>query len=109
MAFFVTTMKFSDVVVGATDMGELIVSSMILVISFLLVVMVRKDRMALQVMLGGTAIVYLAAYIASLFVPVNFAWVSMGLLVLAVIYLIYLSVKNWIWAVIPIFQSCLMQ
>ena len=97
VAFFVTTMKFSDVVVGATDMGELIVSSMILVISFLLVVMVRKDRMALQVMLGGTAIVYLAAYIASLFVPVNFAWVSMGLLVLAVIYLIYLSVKNWIW------------
>ncbi len=58
VAFFVTTMKFSDVVVGATDMGELIVSSMILVISFLLVVMVRKDRMALQVMLGGTAIVY---------------------------------------------------
>ena len=97
VAFFVTTMKFSDVVVGATAMGELIVSTMILVISFILVVVVRKDRMALQVMLGGTGVVYLAAYIVSLFMPVNFAWVSMGLVGLAVVYLVYLSVRNWVW------------
>ena len=78
VAFFVTTMKFSDVVVGMTAMGELIVSTMILVISFILVVVVRKDRMALQVMLGGTG-------------------VSMGLVGLAVVYLVYLSIRNWVW------------
>lgn len=97
VAFFVMTMKFSGVVVGATEMGELLVSSMILAISCILVTMVRRDRMALQVMLGGTAVVYLAAYITSLFVPVNFAWVSMGLVGLAIVYLIYLSIRNWVW------------
>lgn len=97
VAFFVTTMKFSDVVVGATDMGTLIVSSMILVISFFLVARIRKNRMALQIMLGGTALVYLAAYITSLFIPVNFAWVSVGLVGLAIVYLIYLSLRNWVW------------
>ena len=105
VAFFVTTMKFSDVVVGATGMGELIVSTMILVISFILVVVERKDRMAFQVMLGGTAVVYLAAYIVSLFIPVNFAWVSMGLVGLVVVYLVYLSIRNWVWhyALIAVF------
>lgn len=97
VAFFVTTMKFSDVVVGATDMGTLIVSSMILVISFFLVARIRKNRMALQIMLGGTTLVYLAAYITSLFIPVNFAWVSVGLVGLAIVYLIYLSLRNWVW------------
>lgn len=97
VAFFVTTMKFSDVVVGATDMGTLIVSSMILVIFFFLVARIRKNRMALQIMLGGTALVYLAAYITSLFIPVNFAWVSVGLVGLAIVYLIYLSFRNWVW------------
>ena len=97
VAFFVTTMKFSDVVVGATDMGTLIVSSMILVISFFLVARIRKNRMALQIMLGGTVLVYLAAYITSLFIPVNFAWVSVGLVGLAIVYLIYLSLRNWVW------------
>lgn len=97
VAFFVTTMKFSDVVVGATDMGTLIVSSMILIISFFLVARIRKNRMALQIMLGGTVLVYLAAYITSLFIPVNFAWVSVGLVGLAIVYLIYLSLRNWVW------------
>ena len=58
---------------------------------------VRRDRTALLVMLSGTAIAYLGGYIGSLFVPVNFAWIAMGLVGLAVIYLIYLSVRNWVW------------
>lgn len=53
--------------------------------------------MALQIMLGGTALVYLVAYITSLFIPVNFAWVSVGLVGLAIVYLIYLSLRNWVW------------
>ncbi|WP_075556496.1 rod shape-determining protein RodA [Parabacteroides timonensis] len=95
--FFVTTMKFSEVVLGATQMGELIVSSIILFITYILVTVVRRDRTALLVMLSGTAIAYLGGYIVSLFVPVNFAWIAMGLVGLAVIYLIYLSVRNWVW------------
>ena len=44
--FFVTTMKFSEVVLGATQMGELIVSSIILFITYILVTVVRRDRTA---------------------------------------------------------------
>lgn len=97
VAFFVTTMKFSEVVVGATAMGELIVSSLILAIVLILVAVVRRDRMAFQVILIGTAVAYLGGYITSLFVPVNFAWIAMGLIGLVVIYLLYLSIRDWVW------------
>lgn len=105
IAFFVIDMKFSDVVVGTTDMGTLIVSSMILVITFILVAVVRKNKLAMQIMLGTTAALYLIAYITSLFVPVNFAWVSVALVCLAVVYLLYLSFRNWVWhyALIAVF------
>lgn len=95
--FFVTTMKFSDVTVGATDMSELIVSSLILAITFLLVAVVRRDRFVLQVMLISTAVAFLGGYIVSLFIPVNFAWIAMGLVGLTILYMIYLSIRSWVW------------
>ena len=32
-----------------------------------------------------------------MFVPVNFAWISIGLVGAASIYLFYLSIRNWVW------------
>lgn len=94
--FFVVTMKFSDVMIGATAMGELIVSTLILLITILLIKIEKRDTRAIQTILALTAIVYLVGYIVSLFVPVDFAWVAMGLIVLVALYLIFLSVRNWV-------------
>lgn len=48
-------------------------------------------------MLGGIASTFLIGYVVSLFVPVNFAWISIGLVGAASIYLFYLSIRNWVW------------
>ncbi len=110
VSFFVTGMKFSDVMVGATDMATMIVSSMILAISFFLVATVRKDKLTLKIMAATTAASYLVAYMVSLFVPVNFAWVSVALVCLLVVYLLCLSFYHWVWhyALIAVFALCSM-
>ena len=95
--FFVTSMKFSDVTVGATALGELLVSSMILLITVILVQVERKDTRAVQIMLAATAVAFLGGYVASFFVPVDYSWISMGLVLLIACYLIFLSVRNWVW------------
>ncbi len=110
VTFFVTGMKFSDVVVGATDMATLIVSSMILVIVFFLVATVIKDKLTMQIMAAATAASYLVAYIVSLFTPVNFAWVSVSLVCLSIVYLLCFSFYHWVWhyALIAVFALCSM-
>lgn len=103
--FFVTGMKYAEVTVGVTPVGELIVSCMILCITMGLVWVERKDRRTLQVLLGATAAAFLGGYVASLFVPVNFAWISIGLVVFATLYLVGMSLKNWVphYALIGLF------
>lgn len=95
--FFVISMKYSEVVVGATAMGEFFVSSLILIITTLLVWVVRRDRLAVQIILVTIAVVFLVSYGISLFVPVNFAWVGIGLVVGIAAYLTFLSFRNWVW------------
>lgn len=103
--FFVTGMKYAEVTAGVTPVGELIVSCMILLITMGLVWVERKDRRTLQVLLGATAAAFLGGYVASLFVPVNFAWISIGLVVFATLYLVGMSLKNWVphYALIGLF------
>lgn len=103
--FFVTGMKYAEVTAGVTPVGELIVSCMILWITMGLVWVERKDRRTLQVLLGATAAAFLGGYVASLFVPVNFAWISIGLVVFATLYLVGMSLKNWVphYALIGLF------
>ena len=103
--FFVTGMKYAEVTAGVTPVGELIVSCMILCITMGLVWVERKDRRTLQVLLGATAAAFLGGYVASLFVPVNFAWISIGLVVFATLYLVGMSLKNWVphYALIGLF------
>lgn len=103
--FFVTGMKYAEVTAGVTPVGELIVSCMILCITMGLVWVERKDRRTWQVLLGATAAAFLGGYVASLFVPVNFAWISIGLVVFATLYLVGMSLKNWVphYALIGLF------
>ena len=95
--FFVVGMKYSDVIVGVTPMGQFLVSLMILFIVVGLVVIVRKDNLNAKIISAVSASTFLISYIVSLFVPVNFAWVSIGLVLAATIYLVYLSIRNWVW------------
>lgn len=96
--YFVTGMKYAEDMVGITPLGELIVSSLILLITTLLVGTVRKDRRTVYILLGVIASVFLLAYIVSLFTPVNFALVAMGLIGLVTLYLVFLSLKRWVWS-----------
>ncbi len=97
VVFFVTEMKYSEVIVGITSMGEFIVSNIILAITMVLVYLERKDNKAAFIMLIGIATAYVAGYITSLFIPVDFALIAEGLVLLSVLYLIYLSARNWVW------------
>ncbi|MEG1543138.1 MAG: rod shape-determining protein RodA [Tannerellaceae bacterium] len=103
--FFVTGMKYSEVIAGITPMGEMLVSCMILLISIGLVNSVHRDRWATQVLIGGTTAAFLIGGIVSLFTPVNFAWIAFGLIALMILYLLYLSIRNWIkhYALIAVF------
>lgn len=105
VVFFVTSMKFSEVVVGATAMGELIVSSLILFIIMALIQIEKKDFRAILHILIGTTLAFLGGTIASFFMPVDFSWIAIGLVLLASLYLIYLSIHNWVWhyAIIAVF------
>ena len=78
VVYFVTGMKYSEVMVGITPLGELIVSCLGLLITMGLVGRVRKDYISVKIMLGGIASTFLIGYVVSLFVPVNFAWISIG-------------------------------
>lgn len=103
--FFVTGMKYAEVTAGVTPVGELIVSCMILLITMGLVWVERKDGRTLQVLWGATTVAFLGGYVASLFVPVNFAWISIGLVVFSTLYLVGMSLKNWVphYALIGLF------
>ena len=95
--FFVTGMKYADVVVGETALGQFIVACMIGLITMALVWMERKDRLALKVMAEATVAIFGIGYLVSLFQPVNFAWIAIGLVLLFVGYLLFLSFHHWVW------------
>ena len=92
VVFFVTSMKFSDVTVG-----ELLVSSLILLITVILIQIERKDTRAIQVILGTAGVACLGGYAASFFMPVDYSLISIGVILLVACYLVFLSVRNWAW------------
>lgn len=97
VVFFVTGMKYSEEMMGITPLGELMVSCLVLAITMALVGFVRKDGVAVRIMLATVTAAFLAGYLISLFTPVNFAYISIGLVFISTIYLFYLSVRNWVW------------
>ena len=78
-------------------MGELLVSSLILLITVFLIQIERKDTRAILVISGTAGVAYLGGYAASFFMPVDYSLISIGLVLLVVCYLIFLSVRYWVW------------
>jgi rod shape determining protein RodA len=97
VTFFVISMKFSDTMVDVTPLGELIVLSLIQVISVILVYILQRNLLHVKILSTFTAGVALVAYLISLFIPVNFVWVAIGMIIVSSGYLVFLSVKHWRW------------
>lgn len=98
VAFFVISMKYADMLVGITPLGELIVLCIIQIISVILTFAAsRGNNLPFKILAGLTVAAYLVAYFVSLFMPVNFVWVILGVIGLSCCYLIFLSLKNWVW------------
>ena len=95
--FFVVEMKFAEVMVASTPMGELLVSLLILVITWILIFVERKDSKAIRLLVGITAISLAVGGLLSQWVPVNFAWIAMGATGVTVLYLLYQSFHHWVW------------
>lgn len=95
VVFFVVSMKFSDVMVGITPLGNLLVTSLILFISTALIYVERKNVLALKIIGGVTAGALALGGIVSRFMPVDFTYILFGLIAFTVLYLVYLSVRSW--------------
>ena len=106
VTFFVTVMKFDDTLLGITPAGQLIVSSLTLMITMLLVSGLRRhDRLSLRLILYGLVAALLAAIIASLYLPVNFAWVLVGVILASALLLVVQAIIkfSWRYALIALF------
>ena len=105
VVFFVTSMKFSDVLWGITPLGEFLVFLMVLLICPIMVKVLRRDSLVVRVILITVSSAFLIGYLLTFFIPVNFLWIAVGLFVALVLYLIYLSVRNWVrhYALIALF------
>jgi rod shape determining protein RodA len=97
VSFFVVSLKYAEVIAGVTPLGEMLVLSLILALMLILIRMVQRDVVPVKILLGLTAAANLIAGVVSRFVPVNFVWIIMGLIGVSSAYLIYLSIKNWVW------------
>ncbi len=98
IVFFVTAMKFGDEMIGITPMGELIVSCLVLAITVGLLFFSRKDYKAGRVVLIAILTAFVVGYIISLSVPVNFVWISFGLIGVITIYMIIISFAKLVWS-----------
>jgi len=97
IAFFVIAMKFGDEMLGITSVGPLIVSILILLLTIFLVFFLRKDRITIQLIIYLTVLVLFSGFITSLYIPVNFVWVIVGVIVFISLLLIFLTIKNLVW------------
>lgn len=97
VVYFVTGMKYEAEIMGITPMGDLIVSCLVLALSSVLVGVIAKDKRNVYIILGTVLLTFLVAYIVSFFIPVNFATVAMVLIGVMSVYLLFLSLRRWVW------------
>jgi rod shape determining protein RodA len=98
ITFFVISLKFSETVAGITPLGEMITLGLVQLITAILGCLVKPDSLQIKILTVATASVYILAFIVSEFIiPVNFVWVALGLLAGTSAYLVYLSIKNWVY------------
>jgi rod shape determining protein RodA len=96
MTFFVLSLKYANVTIGVTPMGEMIVLAIIQVMAAAIAYRLQPNSLQLKISAGATIGAYTLAGIASRFADVNFAWVSLGLIAATAGYLVYLSIKRWV-------------
>lgn len=97
VVFFVVSLKYSGIIIGHSMLGELIVSSLIILISMMLVRLERKDSKTIKVIAFVSGGALLGGYLLSLYMPIDFSWITIGLVGLISLYLVFLSVKNLVW------------
>jgi rod shape determining protein RodA len=97
VTFFVIVIKFGNDMLGITPVGELTVSSLVLLIVLLLTFIFRRDGTALRIMLCIVAGALLSGAIASFYMPVNFVWVVTGAIGAIICVLLFLSLRNLVW------------
>lgn len=97
VVFFVTGMKYAEIMMGETPLGVFLVSLMVLAISILLVLVETKDKRDVYWMSSISAAVLALSSAVSYFYPFNLNWIVFGLLVALGIYLIYKSIFHWVW------------
>ncbi len=93
--FFVTNMKFLDVIIGITPLGELIVTLMILAITTILTIRGSKSKKTLYWISSIIGVAFLIAYFVSFLMPVNFFWIALGLTLALCCYLFFVAIKSW--------------
>jgi len=94
IVFFVIVIKFGEERIGITPVGELVVSILILLTTIILVFILRRDKMAIQIMIYMVVLALLTGFIVSLYIPVNFVWVIIGVIGLIIMLLVFLTLKN---------------
>jgi len=105
VTFFVIVMKYNDMMLGITPVGELIVASLTLIITLFLVLYLCRDRLAVRIMLYVLGAALAGGLPISFYLPGPFLWVLFGGFCLTVLMLIFLSLKNlaWSYALIALF------
>jgi Bacterial cell division membrane protein len=94
--YFITSLKFSDTIVGVTPLGELLISLMVLGIIYVLTLLQNKNKVANYIIGGVIAGALITGYVVSSFVNVNFYLITLGLIVALCCYLAYLSFHQWV-------------
>ena len=97
VVYFVTGMKYAEVMMGETVLGVFLVSLLVLFITILLVYVEKKNKQAVQLMSYTSLAVLGISGLISYYYPFNLNIVALSLLGLAVLYLIYLSIHHWVW------------
>ena len=96
MTFFVLSLKYSNVTIGATPAGEMIVLAIIQIMAAVIAYALKPNSLQLKISAGATLGAYTLGTIASRLIEINFVWITWGLMLLTAGYLIYLSIKNWV-------------
>lgn len=106
VTYFVAVMKFDSTVLGNTPAGQLIVSIMTLIIELLLIAGVsRNDRLTFRIIFYGLIATVITAIVTSLYLPVNFVWVLVAVIVISSLVLIVQAIikLSWRHALIALF------
>ena len=98
VTYFVAVMKFDSTVLGNTPAGQLIVSIMTLIIELLLIAGVsRNDRLTFRIIFYGLIATVITAIVTSLYLPVNFVWVLVAVIVISSLVLIVQAIVKLSW------------